>query len=86
MTFDPEFALPLIVCPQSHAPFVHEAGTLVSTDPQTRLKYEIRDGIPILLVDEAQEVPQREWEATMQKHGRDPRTGTLLKPTNGQSE
>ena len=86
MTFDIESALSLVVCPQSHAPFVHEAGTLVSTDPETRLRYEIRDGIPILLVDEAQEVPQDEWAATMKNHGRDPQTGSASAPANGHTE
>lgn len=75
MSFDPDTALPLIVCPKSHAPLVHEGSSLISTDPQTRLKYDIRDGIPVLLVDEATEVSQEEWSALMQRHGRDPATG-----------
>jgi uncharacterized protein len=78
MSFNPDSVLPLIVCPRSHAPLVHERNSLVSTDPQTRLKYEVRDGIPVLLIDEAEEMPQDEWAALMHKHGRDPQTGQLV--------
>lgn len=78
MTFDPETTLPLIVCPKSHATLVHEGTSLVSTDPDSRLKYEIRDGIPVLLIDEAHELTVGEWSEVMARHGRNPRTGEPL--------
>lgn len=85
MTFDPETALSLLVCPKSHAPLVHEDGRLVSTDPDTRLRYPIRDGIPVLLIDEADEVEAGAWAQIMQRHGRDPQNGKLPE-TNAQTE
>ena len=57
------------------AALVMEGGRLVSTDPTTRLSYEIRDSIPIMLIDEAQELPESAWQEIMRKQGRDPRTG-----------
>jgi uncharacterized protein len=86
MSFDPERTLPLIVCPRSHAPLVLDAGWLISTDPQTRLRYQIRDGIPVLLIDEAEELPLEEWAPIMRSHGRDPQTGRQSESENGQRE
>jgi uncharacterized protein len=86
MSFDPERTLPLIVCPRSHRALVHENGFLVSTDPQTRLRYRIRDGIPVLLIDEAEEVPPNEWSQIMQRNGRNPQTGEQVRSWNGQTE
>lgn len=47
--------LELLACPQSRHPLRHDeaAGELVCTDPGCGLAYPIRDGIPVLLVDEA---------------------------------
>jgi uncharacterized protein len=86
MTFDPERTLPLIVCPRSHAVLVLENDRLISTDPQTRLRYLIRDGIPVLLIDEAEELPLEEWSQIMRRHGRDPLTGKETESENGQRE
>lgn len=86
MTFDPERTLPLIVCPRSHAALILDNDCLVSTDAQTRLRYKIRDGIPILLIDEAQEVPPEEWSLIMRRHGRDPQSGCEVELENGQTE
>lgn len=86
MTFDPERTLPLIVCPRSHKALVLDNGYLISTDPKTRLRYQIRDGIPVLLVDEADEVPMDEWSQIMRRHGRDPQSGREVELENGQIE
>ena len=52
--------LAIIVCPQCHAPqqVVPQTGlveTLVCSGEGCGLRYPVRDGIPILLVDEADE-------------------------------
>ena len=48
-----EWLLEILVCPQSKAPLRldEEAGELVCDE--SGLAYPIRDGIPVLLVDEA---------------------------------
>jgi uncharacterized protein len=86
MTFDAERTLPLIVCPRSHKALVLDNGCLISTDPQTRLRYQIRDGIPVLLIDEAEELSLEEWSQVMRRHGRDPQTGVTSESENGQRE
>lgn len=83
MNFDPQRAVELLVCPQTHAVLVYDGRSLVSTDPQTRLRYHIRDDIPVMLVDEADTVPVEEWSALMRQHGRHPQTGQPAAGSSG---
>ena len=57
--------LEILVCPESKAPLVQVGDWLYSTDPKTRRRYPIRDGIPIMLIDEAGTVSQEEFERIM---------------------
>lgn len=54
--------LKLLVCPKSKARLIQEGDWLYSTDPETRLRYPVRDGIPIMLIDEAETVACEEFE------------------------
>jgi uncharacterized protein len=65
-TLDPEF-LKILVCPLARTPLVQDGETLVSTDAKTRRRYKIVDGIPNLLIDEAQELSESEWKAIMDR-------------------
>lgn len=67
-----------LVCPLTHAALVQDGDTLVACEPQHRLRYAIRDGIPVMLVDDATQVPLSEWSQLMQQRGRDPQTGESL--------
>lgn len=51
----PAEVLELLVCPSCHAALAwdYEASELACTGPDCGLAYPVRDGIPILLVDEA---------------------------------
>ncbi len=60
--------LEIICCPLTKADLVLENDALVSTDEKTRLRYKIVDDIPVLLVEEAEEVPLEEWRKIMKKH------------------
>jgi uncharacterized protein YbaR (Trm112 family) len=73
--FDFEAVKDLIRCPETRAELVYHNGMLVSTDPDSRLRYTVKDGIPNLLVDDAEPLPQGQWEDAMRANGRDPRTG-----------
>jgi uncharacterized protein YbaR (Trm112 family) len=68
VTIDPEL-LSLLVCPLSRAPLVQDGDTLVSTDPATRRRYRIDDGIPVMLVEESEELEEAVWKAIMEKAG-----------------
>ncbi len=52
-------------CPVGHAPLVQAGDWLYSTDSKTRRKYPIRDGIPIMLIEESQEAALEEFERVM---------------------
>ena len=63
---DPEL-LAIMVCPLSHARLVQDGDTLVSTDPKTRRRYLIVDGIPNMLIDESEELSESEWKQIMDR-------------------
>ena len=49
---DPKL-LEILVCPLTRGPLTYDAERQELISPQARLAYPIRDGIPIMLVDEA---------------------------------
>ena len=50
--FDPRL-LDILVCPKTRGPLHYNAQTQELISEQARLAYPIRDGIPIMLIDEA---------------------------------
>lgn len=63
-TIDGEL-LKIMVCPLARTPLVQVGDWLYSTDAQTRRKYPIRDGIPIMLIDESQVCDETEFQKVM---------------------
>ncbi|NNC91371.1 MAG: hypothetical protein HKN80_02640 [Acidimicrobiia bacterium] len=64
MAIDPQL-LSIMVCPVSHAPLREVDDWLISTDPESRRRYPVRDGIPVMLVEESEEMSQEDWEAAL---------------------
>lgn len=62
--------LDILCCPETKAELVLDGDTLVSTDKNTRRRYRIEDDIPIMLIDESEQLSPDEWEAIMKKHGK----------------
>ena len=56
-----EELLKILACPKTSAPLIEINGWLYSTDAETRLRYPIRDGIPIMLIEEAETVDVDEF-------------------------
>ena len=58
--------LDILVCPESKDPLVYfeEEGFLFC--PTSKLKYEVRDDIPVMLIDEAERVDETTTEALIQ--------------------
>ena len=56
MALDPDL-LAILACPVDHAPVTDEGTHLVCSECGRR--YPVRDGIPVMLVDEAEAPPGR---------------------------
>ena len=62
--------LDIICCPETKADLVLDGDTLVSTDKETRRRYRIEDDIPIMLIEESEQLSIDEWKTIMQKHNK----------------
>ncbi len=62
--------LSILVCPLSRKPLVLDGDFLVSTDAETRRRYRIEDNIPIMLIEESEELTEEEWQEIMDRHGK----------------
>ena len=70
-----EELLAIMECPVAHTPLVQVGDWLYSTDPKTRRKYRIQDGIPIMLIEESQVADPEEFARVMsqgEKHRETP--------------
>jgi len=67
---DPEL-LSILACPESKAPLIPLGDWLYSTDPATRRRYPVRDGIPIMLIEESEVVAEDEFQRIMAEHSPD---------------
>ena len=56
-TVDPKL-LEILVCPLTKGPLDYDAENQESISRQATLAYPIRDGIPIMLVDEARQLEE----------------------------
>ena len=75
MTFDLSALEDIWVCPNSKSKLVVDGNGIVCVEPGCRLRYDIVDEIPIMLVDSATQLTAEEWGSIMQKCGRDSITG-----------
>jgi uncharacterized protein YbaR (Trm112 family) len=53
--------LELLVCPVTKGPLVYQRDTQELISRSARLAYPVRDGIPIMLENEAREITEEEW-------------------------
>jgi uncharacterized protein len=63
-----EKLLEILACPLSKAPVVLDEGWIVSTDAKTRKRYPIKDDIPVMLIEESEELNETDWQAVMKRH------------------
>ena len=62
--------LDILCCPETKADLVLDGETLVSTDKETRRRYKIENDIPIMLIDESEQLDLDTWKEIMEKHGK----------------
>lgn len=63
--------LDILCCPESKADLILEGNFLISTDKNTRRRYRIEDNIPIMLIDESEQLSLEEWTEIMKRNGRE---------------
>lgn len=61
--------LDILCCPESKADLILDGETLVSTDKSTRRRYRIEDDIPIMLIEESEQLDVQTWKEIMLRHG-----------------
>ena len=61
MALDPRL-LEILACPEDKGPLLYFADEDALYNPRLRRRYAIRDGIPVMLVDEADTVDDAEHE------------------------
>ena len=49
--------LDILACPKCRADVKLEGEQIIRTNPQCGLRYPVRDGIPVMLIDEAEQPP-----------------------------
>ncbi len=59
MTLDPQL-LEILACPQDKGPLLYLSDEDALYNPRLQRRYDVRDGIPIMLIDEATDVPDDE--------------------------
>lgn len=59
--------LEILACPQDKGPLLYFADEGSLYNPRTQLRYEVRDDIPIMLIDEAETVDDAEHTRLLAK-------------------
>jgi len=59
---DPKL-LEMLVCPVTKGPLIYDRDRNELVSRAARLAYPIRDGIPVMLEEEARKLAPEEWEA-----------------------
>ncbi len=77
MTLDP-LLIEVLACPVDKGPLLWFADEEVLYNPRLRKRYQVRDGVPVMLVEEASDVDQAEHERLMAKAAAEhvPETGS----------
>ena len=59
--------LEILACPEDKGPLLYFADEQVLYNPRLRRTYEVRDGIPVMLIDEATSVDDAEHQRLVAK-------------------
>ncbi len=63
--------LDILCCPETKADLILDGNFLISTDKVSRRRYRIEDDIPIMLIDESEQLSLEEWTEIMKRNGRE---------------
>jgi uncharacterized protein len=83
MALDPKL-LEILACPEDKGPLLYFADENVLYNPRLQRRYDVRDDIPIMLVDEATDVDATEHDRLLAKAEAEGITPTF-EPSGGAS-
>ena len=66
MALDPQL-LEILACPEDKGPLLYFADEQALYNPRLQRRYDVRDDIPVMLIDEATAVDQAEHERLLAK-------------------
>ncbi len=66
MSLDPQL-LEILACPEDKGPLLYFENEDVLYNPRLRRRYLVKDGIPVMLIDEAETVDDAEHDRLMAK-------------------
>jgi len=66
MALDPQL-LEILACPEDKGPLLYFADDAILYNPRLKRRYEVRDDIPIMLIDEATTVDDAEHDRLVAK-------------------
>ena len=84
MTLDSRL-LEILACPSDKGPLLYFADEESLYNPRLRLRYRVDDGIPVMLMDEADSIDDREHERLMAKAEADGVAPTFVEAGAGDS-
>lgn len=67
MSIDLQSYAQLLVCPACRSKLVVDGHSLVCCSESCRLRYDVKDDIPVMLSDEAQPLAPEEWAVIIQR-------------------
>ena len=62
------YLLDILVCPVTKGPVIYDKERKELLSLSARLAYPVRDGIPVMLPQEARQISQEEYESLRKKH------------------
>jgi len=66
MPLDPRL-LEILVCPKSKGPLLYFEAEQFLFCPQSRLRYRIEDGVPVMLIEEAEELDEASAQSLVEQ-------------------
>ena len=70
MALDPQL-LEILACPEDKGPLLYFVDEAILYNPRLKRRYEVRDDIPVMLVDEATTVDDAEHDRLLAKAAAD---------------
>ncbi|MBN1868227.1 Trm112 family protein [Candidatus Sumerlaeota bacterium] len=72
MPIDPRL-MEILACPACKSPVFESESSIFCTNEACRRRFDVADGIPVMLIDESAVLDRAEWERAMAKRPAEPK-------------